>query len=119
MNTSLMKNDRACRTTPACDVWETKDGVHVVAEMPGVRAESVEVTVERDVLSIVGRAELPRPSAAAQGEAETVAVEYARQFQLAEAADADGIQASAQDGLVRVLVPRKAPARRRIQVAAG
>ncbi|MBL8862093.1 MAG: Hsp20/alpha crystallin family protein [Planctomycetes bacterium] len=119
MNAIETRNGNARRVTPACDVWETKDGVHVVAEMPGVEAGAVEVTVERDLLSIRGRAELPRPSARAQGLTATVPVEYLRQFQLADTADADAIQASAKDGLVRVLVPRKVPAQRRIPVAVG
>ena len=107
---------RVARATPACDVWEASDGVHVVAEMPGVDPRSVEVTVERDVLSIVGKAELPRPSAAAPDRAATIPVEYRRVFQLTDTADADAIQASCKDGLVRVLVPRKQPPQRKIAV---
>jgi HSP20 family protein len=109
---------RAARATPVCDVWESQDVVHVLAEMPGVDPQSVEVTVEGDVLSIQGRAELPRASARAQGLPETIAVEYRRAFQLTDTADADGIEASCSNGLVRVLVPRKKPAQRRITVSA-
>jgi HSP20 family molecular chaperone IbpA len=54
------------------------------------------------------------------GEApEVVTLEYARAFQLTDLADADRVQASAKDGLVKVLVPRKVPAQRRIALAAG
>lgn len=107
------------RAIPVCDVWEAEDGVHVLAEMPGVDPASVEVTVERDVLTIRGQAELPRPSAAVQGLSPTIPTRYARAFQLAETADADSIQAACKDGLVRVLVPRRKPAQRRIAVVAG
>jgi len=105
-------------TTPYCDVWEAEDGVHVVAEMPGVDPGSVEITVERDVLSIRGKAELPRAAARVEGRPATVAIAYLRSFQLSDTADSEAIQASCKDGLVRLLVPRKQPSRRRIPVSA-
>lgn len=118
MNTET-KTGRAVRVAPACDVWEAQDGVHVVAEMPGVDATRVEVTVERDVLTIRGQAELPRPSARAQDLPATVATEYVRAFQLADTADAEAIVATSKDGLVHVLVPVKKPAQRRIPVTSA
>ena len=110
---------RVARATPVCDVWESGEVVHVLAEMPGVEPGSVEITVEGDVLTIRGRAELPRTAAHAAGVAPTIPVEYRRAFQLTETADADAIEAACQHGLVRVRVPRKKPAQRRITVSAG
>jgi HSP20 family molecular chaperone IbpA len=55
---AIQNRNEVRRATPACDVWETNEGVHVVAEMPGVEASAVEITIERDVLSIRGRAAL-------------------------------------------------------------
>lgn len=110
---------KVARATPACDVWQAEDGVHVLAEMPGADPKLVEVTVEGDVLSIVGRAELPRPSARVQGLPATITVEYRRSFQLTDTADANAIEASCKDGLVRVRVPRKQPTQRKIAVSVG
>jgi HSP20 family protein len=107
------------RATPACDVWQAEDGVHVLAEMPGADPKSVEVTVAGDVLSIRGLAELPRPSGRAEGRPATIAVEYRRSFQLTDTADANAIEASCKDGLVRVRVPRKQPVQRKIAVSVG
>lgn len=109
--------NEANTTMPACDVWEAEDGVHVVAEMPGVEPGSVEVTIEGDVLSLRGEAELSRVSARAEGRPATIAIAYQRAFQLKDTADADAIQASCKDGLVHLLVPRKQPARRKIAVS--
>lgn len=108
--------ESAARHTPPCDVWEARDGVHVVADMPGVEPGSVEVTVERGLLAIRGKAELTRPAA---GETRTQTVQYERGFQLGDTADADAIQASCKDGVVRVLVPRREPKQRKIAVNAG
>jgi len=103
------------RTMPACDVWEAADGVHIVAEMPGVEPSAVEVTLERNVLSLRGKAERQRASETTPA----VTIEYVRKFQLTDTVDADAIQASSKDGLVRVLVPKKQPTQRKIAVSVG
>jgi HSP20 family molecular chaperone IbpA len=117
--TAPAEDRRVARATPVCDVWEADEVVHVLAEMPGVAPGAVEITVEGDVLTIQGRAELPRTGARAADGAASLPVEYRRSFQLTETADADAIEASCQHGLVRVRVPRKKPAQRRIAVSAG
>ncbi len=114
-----VETENVARATPACDVWQAQDGVHVLAEMPGADPKSVEVTVEGDVLSIRGRAELPRPSARVQGKPTTITVEYHRSFQLTDTADANAIEASCKNGLVSVRVPRKQPMQRKIAVSVG
>lgn len=119
VETANVETAKIARATPACDVWQAEDGVHVLAEMPGADPKSVEVTVEGDVLSIVGRADLPRPSAKVQGLPATIAVEYRRSFQLTETADTDAIQASCKHGLLSVHVPRKQPTQRKIAVSVG
>jgi HSP20 family protein len=105
------------RVAPRCDIWEGQDGVHVVAEMPGVDAASIEVTLERDVLTVAGRAPLPARAGLRQLYAEFEGCEYRRSFQLSGTADAEAIQASFKDGLLDVLVPRRKPAQRKIAVA--
>jgi HSP20 family protein len=121
MSTERKSNgmEHAARQTPLCDVWEARDGVHVVADMPGVEPQSVEVTVERGLLAIRGKAELTRPSSSAQGAPRTHAVQYERGFQLGDTADPDEIQATCKDGVVRVLIPRREPKQRKIAVNAG
>jgi HSP20 family protein len=105
------------RITPRCDIWEAQDGVHVVAEMPGVDPQSIEITLERDVLTISGRAEMARPAGRRLLYAEFEPGEFRRSFQLSSSADAEGIQANCKNGLLTVLVPRKKPASRKIAVA--
>jgi HSP20 family molecular chaperone IbpA len=105
------------RVSPRCDIWEAKDGVHVVAEMPGVEPGSIDVTLERDVLTVSGRAPLAAPAGRRRLFAEFEGCEYRRSFELTGSADPDGIRASFQGGVLTVLVPRKKPAQRRITVA--
>ncbi len=105
------------RYTPRCDIWESADGIRVVAEMPGVDGKSVEVTLERDVLTISGNAPLAGPANHQAVYAEFEGGEYRRSFQVSSSANAEGIQAKYKNGLLEVLVPKRKPAQRRIEVA--
>jgi HSP20 family molecular chaperone IbpA len=103
--------------SPRTEILETKDDVVLVAEMPGVDAASVEVTIEDDVLTIVGRTRDVAPEGHRRVYAEFERGDFKRSFALAEGADAEKIEASVKDGILRVRVPRAKPASRRIPVA--
>jgi len=50
--------------TAGTNVWETGDGYTIQVAMPGMRAESIEATVEQDVLMVRGESALPAPERA-------------------------------------------------------
>lgn len=102
---------------PLADIYETEDSVTVLAEMPGVAPDSVDVTLERRVLTIRGR----RPEAAHEGYRQIYAeygeADYERVFTVSEDVDRDGIKATHKDGLLILELPKAAPAKtRRIEV---
>jgi HSP20 family molecular chaperone IbpA len=103
---------------PRCDIYEDKDAVHLLAEMPGVDETSIDVTLERSVLTITGRFEPPAPEGLRPVWREFEGGEYRRSFELSNEADADGIRASIEHGLLRVDVPKTKPAQRKIPVMA-
>ena len=45
---------------PNTDIYETEDALMVAMEMPGVENEHVDITLEDDVLSVVGRIDFSR-----------------------------------------------------------
>ncbi|GAB4337984.1 MAG: Hsp20/alpha crystallin family protein [Desulfobulbaceae bacterium] len=102
---------------PAVDIYETPSAVTIIAEMPGVTAADLEITLEDDVLSIHGRnSELTEPAGRILLQ-EYEPGNYLRRFTVAESIDQDRITASLTDGLLRVELPKAAPARpRRIEV---
>jgi len=112
---SAVAEPALARAIPACDVWEAGDGVHIVAEMPGVEPGAVEVTIERDVLTLRGKAARFRATVASPAQM----VEYVRRFRLSDTVEADATRASCKNGLVSVLVPKKQPTQRKIAVSAG
>ena len=105
--------------SPRTEIHETGDEILLVAEMPGVDASSVEVTLEDDVLTIVGRTRDVEPEGYRRIYAEFERGDFRRSFVLSEGADAERIEASVKDGMLRVRVPRSKPASRRIPVAGG
>ena len=105
--------------TPRTQVHDGEDSVVLVADMPGVDDQSVEVTLEDDVLTIVGRTQDAAPAGYKRIYAEFEQGDYRRSFVLSDRADAAGIQASVTNGVLRVEVPKVKPAQRRIPVSGG
>jgi len=96
---------------PAVDIFENNEQITVVAEMPGVPVEGINVNLEDDLLTIQGVKqpdELPEARVLLQ-EYETG--HYLRRFTLAESIDQENIKASLNDGLLTVILPKSAPAR--------
>jgi len=106
---------------PAVDITEGTDAYLVAAELPGVGTEDVEITFQDGLLTIQGER---HPTAGAAGEkihrSERRYGPFRRSITLPSHVRADKIEASAQDGVLLILVPKAEEAHaRRIQVRAG
>ncbi len=102
------------------DVWQADDGYHVALDLPGVDPDSVDITTERNVLTV--RAE--RRAEYAEGEnvlvAERPQGDFTRQLQLGETVDVENVQASYSDGVLRLTIPiARAAQPRKIEVQTG
>lgn len=104
---------------PAVDIFETDDAVTVLAEMPGVDKGGVDINLEDDVLTLKGKRE------GDAGKDEVVLLKeyesgsYLRRFTVSEAIDRDKIEATMQDGMLTLKLPKVAPAKpRKIEVKA-
>jgi HSP20 family molecular chaperone IbpA len=106
--------------SPAVDIFETQDAIILLAEMPGVDPQSVDITLERRVLAI--RATVPQVQHAGyrQVYAEYSDGDYERVFTLSEDIDQERIEASVRDGVLQLVLPKAAPAQaRKIPLRAG
>lgn len=104
---------------PAVDIFETDEQVTVIAEMPGVKNTGVDVSLEDDVLTIRGNREEQEIDGRLLLQ-EYESGSYLRRFSMAETIDRDKIRASMSGGLLKVELPKAAPARpRRIEVQSG
>ena len=105
---------------PRVDVLEDDGGITLLADLPGVPKDQLELKVEGDTLTIEG--EVP-PLGAAQLEpvyAELRLPRYRRAFTLSRELDAARIEAGLKDGVLRLRIPKTAQAQpRRIEVQAA
>jgi HSP20 family molecular chaperone IbpA len=97
---------------PPVDIFENKDEVLILADVPGVTTESLSIHLDRDQLTIDAR----RPAAASGEEA----FDYRRSFVVPHGIDADKIAAHLQNGVLRVTLPKPERIKpRQIEVKAG
>ncbi len=105
---------------PAVDIFEDEEKVTVVAEMPGVKNTGVDVALEDDVLTIRGERQDDTPDEGRLLLQEYESGSYLRRFTVAETIDQDNIRAVMTNGLLKVELPKAAPAKpRKIEVQAG
>ena len=105
---------------PRADIFETNDGIVVVADMPGVDENSVDITLEKNVLSINGFVEWAQPENYSLAYAEYEVGDYFRRFTLSDEVDQDNIQATVKNGVLRLHLPKAGPAlARKISVKAA
>jgi HSP20 family protein len=104
---------------PRVDIVETEDALEILADMPGVTKDSVEVTLEQRVLSLRGRADSSVPEGLAPLHLEYEPGDYERAFTLSDAVDPTGIEARVRAGVLHVRLPKAGPAKQqRIEIKA-
>jgi HSP20 family protein len=98
---------------PRTDIYETEDSVVVLAEMPGVGPDGVDITLERRVLTIRGRAPVFGHDRYRQVYAEYGEGDYERVFTLSEDIDRDRIRATQKGGVLTLVLPKAEQAKTR------
>ena len=105
---------------PALNVGTTPSSVEVWAFAPGLEPASIEVQLERGVLTLAGERAPTRPSAddkATQHLAERFSGRFRRVVSLPDDIDPDAVEARYRDGVLQVSVRRRQAAQaRRIEV---
>ena len=105
---------------PRADIYETDDEIVVVADMPGVDGDTVDITLENNVLTINGYVELAEPEGYTLAYAEYRVGDYQRAFSLSDEIDREKIEAKLKDGVLRLRLPKVTEAIvRKIAVKAG
>jgi len=102
--------------TPVVNIYENKDGYLLEAEMPGVRKEGLEVTLEGNELLIVGH-RTPETTADEVVYRESDGADFRRFFELDPTIDTTRIGAKMEQGLLTLTLPKAEVVKpRRIQV---
>jgi HSP20 family protein len=106
---------------PVCDVFEDREAIKIVAELPGVKSEDVKLTLENNLLTVRGE-----KKQAAEERTERVHRyersygSFERAFALPSTVDPERIQATYQNGILTVTLPKVERARpREIAISAS
>jgi HSP20 family molecular chaperone IbpA len=92
--------------TPSVDIFETEKAITMLVDMPGVKADDLDVDLRDDTLTLTGDV---RPDVEVAGEKIYVEYEigrYYRQFSLSEVIDQVKIDAKLSDGVLRLTLPK-------------
>ena len=106
---------------PRVDIFEEEHNFVVTADVPGVDASAIEITLDKNILTIKGS----RSSAAAEEEdgykrRERFTGNFVRQFTLPETADSSNITAKTNNGVLSVTIPKTVQSQpRSIEVTSG
>ena len=106
--------------TPAVDIFETDKSITLLADMPGVTSEKLNIDLRENTLTLEGDVESPEGPEEDALFREYPIGKYLRQFTLSEVIDQAKIEASLKDGVLRLNLPKVEKATpRKITVSAG
>jgi HSP20 family protein len=103
--------------TPPIDIFETPDGLVLLADLPGVTLESLELQVQDNKLTLFGKVKPDLPADARLIHQEYTVGHFLRSFILSDEVDHDRIAAKLNQGVLEVVLPQLRKSEpRRIQV---
>jgi HSP20 family protein len=122
----LMNSWPALETSTAwsmpADVHETADAIHVSIEVPGLKSQDIELTIENGVLTVAGEKKVEREENREQNYRlyERRYGRFERSFRVPSNVRTDQVSANYEDGVLRITLPKTEEARpRRIEINGG
>ena len=102
---------------PPTDIVESETAVEIVADLPGVKQEEIELKVEKGTLTLKAERKAPEKTENACACGERPYGVFERSFTLGDELDVEKISATYEAGVLRVTVPKKPAVQpRRIEV---
>jgi HSP20 family molecular chaperone IbpA len=99
------------------DIFEDAEGITLLADMPGVSKEHLNLEVVNDALTVEGEVKIEMPEGMEALYADVRSTRYRRSFGLSGELETGEIDATLKDGVLRVRIPKRAEARpRKIEV---
>jgi len=120
-NQSVEKSENKPRReyVPAVDIYETDKNFTVYADVPGADPKTVDITIEKGVLTLTAKVNEEIPVGAKLTYSEYGIGDYRRSFTLSDQIDQDKIEATVKDGVLKIVLPRTEPAVRKIEIRSG
>ena len=113
MNTTVQKEARPAQNRvprqdyllPEVNIFETKEGYVLEAEMPGVSKDGLEITLEGNEITIIGHRQAEAPSGELLFRERRLA-DYRRVFELDPAVDTSKVSAKMEQGVLTLTLPK-------------
>jgi len=95
--------------TPAIDIREEPNQFVIYADVPGVKVEDIEVTMENGVLTVKGERKFEKEHEKnGYRRVERATGSFYRRFSLPDSANAERIEAKTKDGVLEIVIPKQA-----------
>lgn len=91
---------------PRVDIYEAKDSLYLIADIPGADEKTVDVELEKNILKIYGRVENGKIKDHALVFSEYEVGDYERTFTLSDEIDRDKIKATVKQGVLKLELPK-------------
>ena len=106
-NTTATERIRNVKTfVPRVDIYEAKEALFLIADMPGVDDKTVDVELEKNILTISGRIENGKFKDHTLVFSEYEVGDYERSFTLSDEIDREKIKATVKQGVLRLELPK-------------
>ena len=115
--TAAGKQGAEIMVRPTVDIFEDSEGITLMADMPGVSREQLNIEVDKDMLLVEGDARIDMPEGMEAVHADVRSTRYRRSFALSSELDVEKIDASLKDGVLNVHIPKRPEVRpRKIEI---
>ncbi len=91
--------------TPVIDMYETKDMIVVMAELPEISEKDVHIRVEGNILKIYGE-KRPQREGRSYHQVERAFGAFSRSFVISSEIDKENIKATLKDGILKIVLPK-------------
>ncbi|MES0872535.1 Hsp20/alpha crystallin family protein [Sinimarinibacterium thermocellulolyticum] len=99
---------------PPVDIEEYSDKFMIYADVPGIEPSSIEVTLEKGVLTLSGSRELAVEQGSIERKrSERASGRFLRRFVLPDTVDSDSVSASGKNGVLQIVIPKRPQAQPR------
>ena len=106
-NPAAMERIRNVKTfVPRVDIYETREALFLIADMPGVDDKTVDVELEKNILTISGRVDDGKVKDHTLVFSEYEVGDYERTFTLSDEIDREKIKATVKQGVLRLELPK-------------
>lgn len=103
---------------PAVDVHENAERILLVADLPGMEQSDLDITIDKNVLTVRGERKVAAPGEGSYQHRERVQGPFTRAFTLPATVDVDAVSAEMKSGVLAITLPKKAEAKpRQIKIA--